>query len=391
MSNGNPTSSAPWWHDFKNVMHLLAWLLNALQVIVWTIVVVTRGGDVPQPLPPIQDNPLVVQTGGQGWVNDPDAVNAAMPLIEALQGMPVEYGRIARDTLADDDDRSVFFWDAEQKVLRKVIGSWDQGAVGTCVSFAYARGVQDVMLLQIADGAAEQWPGDEVATEPIYALSRVEVGGGRIRGDGSVGAWAAQAVQKFGVLFRKKYLNGKYDLSTYSEELSRHWGAPGKGLPDDLEPFAREHPVKTVALVQTGAELWAALGNKYPTAVCSSVGFKGRPPSDGIMEPRGEWRHAMLYRGRFIHPTKGKCVVIQNSWGKYLGPRIKVETKDRGTVELPEGCFAVRLSVAERMLRARDTFALSGVVGFPRKLEWPVQHREKRGADALFAGFDLAR
>lgn len=389
MSSENTPVKTPWWHDFKNVMHLAAWLLNAVQMVVWVVVVLSRGGDIPQPVP-LPDPPMVVQGAG-GWVDDQEAVNAAVVAIEAEQKMSAQYGRIARDTLDGDDDRSVFFWDAEQKVLGRVLDSWDQGPYGECVSFMEARAAQDMLLLQIASGSREEWPGAEVATEPIYAGSRVEIGGGRIRGDGSVGAWAAQFVMTRGVAFRKKYLNGKYDLSVYDGALGRRWGAPGKGVPDDLEEICREHPVKTVAMISNGAELWAAIGNNYPVAVCSNVGFEGRPPSDGIMEPRGEWAHAMLFRARFVHPTKGKCVVIQNSWGKYLGQsRLSVDTSDRGRVELPYGCFAIRLAVAERMVKQKDTHAISGVKGFPRRLEWPV-HRRGNNPVELFAMFNMAR
>jgi hypothetical protein len=369
----------PWYTKINP--HWIGWLISA--VLVPTLIAILNRTPVPPPPPP-PDEPIIIQTGGQGWVRDDAAVDEAIKVIERQQGMPAQYSRIAQDTLVGDDNKSVFLWKAESKVLGRQIGSWDQGSVGTCVSFGYGRGAQDLLLGQIAGGAREEWPGHEVATEPIYGGSRVEVGGGRIRGDGSVGAWAAQWVQKWGILFRKKY--EVIDLSIYSQTLSRNWGRTG--VPNPLEEEARKHPIRTVAQVRTGDELWAALGNGYPVPVCSDVGFEGQPPASGIMEPRGTWGHCMLFRGRFTHPAKGKCVVCQNSWGRYI-PSIAVETTDAGRIELPEGCFAMRLEVADRMCRQNDTFALSGFVGFPKKkpTDWFIQREAPRDrfARSVFA------
>jgi len=394
MSNDTPPANEKWFQNrwvqmivgiiITNTFSILTtWLLHASPPVVPVV-------------PPDDNKPVIVQTGGRGWINDPDAVAAAIPQIAASQGMPAEFGQVANALIgAEDANRSVFFWQAEEKVLGKVQPSWDQGPVGTCVSFGWARGCQDLMLLRVASGENnEKWPGHTVATEPIYGGSRVEIGGGRIRGDGSVGAWAAQYVQKYGLLFRQKYSTqpggaAKYDLTTYSPSLSRSWGKTG--VPNDLEPIAKEHPVTAVARLANGTELWAALGSAYPVPVCSDYGFEGNPPPDGIMEPRGQWGHCMLFRGRFMHATKGKCVVVQNSWDGYI-PRITVETTDAGHVELPEGCFAIRLTVADKMVREGDTFAISGVQGFPKRKprDWftytaPSRRRELFSDATVFA------
>lgn len=342
--------------------------------VIWVVlltssILTTYFGCKPLPIPP--PIPQVVQeeveAGSQGWVPPTDdETTEAIEAIEAFQQMPAQFSRVARAAIEGDDNRPVFFWEWEKKVLGEVLPSWNQNPAGTCVSFGWGRGAQDLILGQIASGANEKWPGAQVATEPIYGGSRIEVGRGQIRGDGSVGAWAARWVQKWGILFRQKY--GAHDLSKYSVPISRSWGL--RGVPDELEPIAREHPVRTVAMVTTAEELWSAIGNGYPVPVCSNFGFEGSPPASGIMEPRGSWAHCMLFRGRFEHPTAGRCVVIQNSWGRYIR-RLTVDAKmPDGTtakVELPEGCFAVRLAVAGRMCAQRDTFAMSSFKGFPAK------------------------
>lgn len=299
-----------------------------------------------------------------GWRRDPQAVAEVCAAIEA-RGRLVALADVAPH-LIDDSDDPVFFWDVEQSVLGGVLGSWNQGQVGTCVSFGYGRGAQDLILLEAAQDRSEQWPGAEVATEPIYAGSRVEVGGGRISGDGSVGAWAAEWLRRWGVVLRRVY--GPIDLRTYSESRSREWGRAG--CPDSLEPIAREHPVAEIATVKSAAELWAALGARKPVPVCSDQGFT-TTLEGGFCRPSGTWNHCMLFRGRFLHPQRGKSVVIQNSWGGYLSGERFIEATGRGKVHLPEGCFAVPLDVAGAMCSQGDTFALAGLRGWVKeKIDW---------------------
>ncbi len=360
---------------------LVAWFLTVVASIV-----ASYFGFKPPPLPIIQERIVEVRVPADadvpppdGWINDPDAVKVAVKAIEAQQGFTTDFSRIAKDAIATDNDASFFSWDAEGKILKKVLDSWDQGPVGTCVSFGWGRGCQDLMLIQIFKGGIEEWPGYQVATEPIYAGSRVEVGGGRIAGDGSVGAWAGQWVQGKkdvgGILLQKQY--GSIDLSTYSPSRARSWGRTG--CPNELESAAAEHRVQGIAMVTSSAEVWTAIGNGYPVPVCSDVGFDS-PLKDGFCARRGSWGHCMLVRGRFIHPSRGRCFVIQNSWGDYLrskgNPNSMIETKDRGKVQLPTGCFAVPASDIDVIVRQKDSFAISSFRGFPaQKLDWFAKNK----------------
>lgn len=295
-----------------------------------------------------------------GWVDDPSEVEGVMAAI-SLAGEDPVFATAASGLMVGDDDAPVFFWEAEKLVAGSVLPSWNQGSVGSCVSFGYGRAAQDLMFLEIARGEQEQWPGKQVATEPIYGGSRVEVGGGRIGGDGSVGAWAARWVKDWGIILRGRY--GSYDLESYNESRCREYGR--NGVPSELEALAREHPVTLVALVQSGEELWAAVGGWKPVPVCSNRGFT-TTLRQGFCEPSGSWAHCMEYRGRFISPTRGKCFVIQNSWGGYLSGDRWVEVEGRGRVELPEGCFATTMDVADSMMKAKDSFALAGFSGWKR-------------------------
>ncbi len=358
------------WHDAKALARNWALWLVAFLAPALAGGVVYLSSHAPSPPEPEPVYPYV-----PGWIPNPPAVRAVLEDLRREQGFAT-WGEVFRDdSPSGDDDGPRFFWAAEEKVLGSVQQSWDQKNIGSCVSFGWGRACNDLVLIQVANGE-DEYPGHPVATEPIYGGSRVEVGGGRVGGDGSVGAWAAQWVNKWGLLFRQKYLNDKYDLTSYDVSRCRSYG--NKGCPDDLEPIAREHPVRSVAQVKSAAEAWQALGSGYPVAVCSNYGFQS-PLKEGYCKRSGSWAHCMCFRGRFVHPERGKSFVVQNSWGNYLAsgdPYISVKGKAE-KMTLPEGCFAITEKDADGMCRQGDTFAASAFKGFPkRKLDWLIRHTD---------------
>lgn len=344
-----------------------------------------------------------------GWLDRPRDVAkvvAALPYPIFSMGGPKCMGTEHRD---------VFFWEqGEIPLLGKLLPAHRQ-TIGDCVSHGWGRGCQDVVYMQAAGRlkayeettsadvpeymtTAGTFPnkkrktvGDdgppvlklenirglsqlymavndiraEIATEPIYGGSRVEIGGGRIRGDGSVGGWAAKWVNQYGLLQRIVY--DEHDLRKYSGSKAKQWGAPRSGVPDELEPTAKMYPVRTVSLVVTDDEAQAALYNMYPIPVCSGQGFTTKRDQYGFCDPRGSWAHCMVARGICLAKRAGKwilAVVIQQSWGESPSGPNKVELKDGRIVELPQGCFLIEFDVFVRMLRGRDSFAVSDVEGF---------------------------
>lgn len=310
---------------------------------------------------------------GMGWLDRPNDRKVSCQELTRMQGtidVRILAGPLFR---AADDDGPRPLWLAEEKIKGGPQPSWDQGQAGTCVSFGWGRGVNDLMCVEIGAGEPEEYPGADVATEPIYGGSRVQVGSKRIppNEDGSVGAWAAEFVTRWGVLLRKQY--GPIDLTTYSTAASRRWGA--EGVPASLEPVCREHPVQTVAMVTTSAEAWTLLGHGYPIPICSDVGFES-PLVEGFCQPAGQWGHCMLVRGRLLAKYRGgtgKAFVIQNSWGDYLAGQGEpaVTLSDGSTLRLPPGCFCVTDRWLDRILSQQDSFAISNFKGFEtRTLDW---------------------
>lgn len=227
--------------------------------------------------------------------------------------------------------------------------------IGDCVSHGFTLGAEVLSAVEIAAGQREEWR-TKFSTEATYGLSRVEIGGGRIRGDGSTGAWGAKAVTHYGVLLRRRY--PQYDLTKYDPTLAKRWG--DLGVPDELESHLREHPIKTATLVTSYADAIDALANGYPIPVCSNVGFRMETDRDGFLVPRGSWAHCMVAVG-FDDASERKGVEIINSWGdRWLsGPKHKL-----GAVA---GGFWVDANVFDRMLKQSDSYSLSGFNGFPRR------------------------
>lgn len=280
---------------------------------------------------------------------------------------------------AGDLPEDVFAWEIEEKVLGKLLATWNQLQVGSCVAHGSGRAFQDTLLAQIAAGAAEQWPGFEICREGVYGGSRVEIGGGRLGGgDGSVGAWAADFLVKWGGgLLYKKY--PELDLSGgYTESRCREWGS--RGVPDALEPYAKDHPIKEATMVTTSAGLTAAIRALKFVSICGSKGRTMKRQPGGWCPVSGSWAHCQAIRGRCLvsgsnspfggdgaFPYTGtvEAFAYGNSWGDYLGSENNQVTLASGrTITLPAGHYLSHPSEIESELRQEDTFAYAGVKGW---------------------------
>ena len=227
--------------------------------------------------------------------------------------------------------------------------------IGDCVSQGFATAVDILMAVEIDQlRQNEEWIAP-TASEPIYSYSRVEIGGGRIRGDGSVGAWGARAVVEGGTLLRQKY--GNIELGLYDGSRARQWGR--SGTPDELEPRMAEHPVREASLVTSYEDARDAIANGYPVVVCSSQGFEDRRDRDGFSRPSGTWNHCMCFIG-VDDSIRRPGLLCLNSWGPdwISGPM-----RDQ-----PKGSFWVDARVADKMLRRNpDSYSVSGHDGYPRQ------------------------
>lgn len=242
---------------------------------------------------------------GGGWV--PEVAAQEVPRIVAEDGlMPVTsyaHWRAPRDFV----DLTVY--------LRKVWGEdWEisQGSCGSCVAFGLAICADTLTAIATVANGSSTPP---LRSDPmsVYWGSRVEIGGGKIRGEGSVGVWAAKYAKEYGILAQKKYDSidlSKYDPSVCCGPLSR------RGVPDDLEPVARQHPIRNYAQIRSFDEMVVALDLERPVSVASNQGFTQSLDKDGFARPSGSWAHQMAVLGYRLGARPGGLVA--NSWGKYF-------------------------------------------------------------------------
>lgn len=313
-------------------------------------------GDAAPPPPPAPFEPSDIQRNG-GWVPDPDAVEA----IKAELEFPV-FAETPAGQGQDPLPPFVYMWHAYAKLFGGNPPSKDQGQIGACVSFGTNNAITRTMAADIALAGAK-FEFRDIAEEVTYGGSRVQIGGGRLgRSDGSTGAWAAKFVQQWGVVARDKY--GDVDLSTYSVQRCRDYGF--KGVPADLQAVAKKNPVQTITQVTTWPDAKRALANGYGIAVCSGQGFTTKRDANGVCKPYGSWSHCMCLDGYCMIEGK-EHGHIENSWGAHP------ENGPTGPGAPAPSGFWADATVIARMLGRKDSWAFSGVEGFPlRKIDWFV-------------------
>lgn len=294
-----------------------------------------------------------------GWVRNPEAVEAIVSTLPYKDFSETPAAGFAAAELPDH----CYLWDFAIQVTGGLLTPQNQLDVGSCVAFGAERAINYSLCAEIANGAPYEHA--YMVQEAIYGLSRVEIGKRELgRSDGSIGAWAADAVRKYGVLKRGTFLDGKYDLTKYNTSRCRDWG--WNGLPDALEPEAKIYPVKETTMVTNWLDCKKALYQGYGVSVASNQGFSMRRNANGICRAGGTWYHQMCICG-WATIDKEEYGRIDNSWG------VNAHTGPTGPGSPgPEGFYA-HWKTIEYMLKQRDSFAFSGVTGFPlRKLRWKI-------------------
>lgn len=277
-----------------------------------------------------------------GWRRDPGAVARALDDMTHPR-FAAAAPRLSRSGLG----KATLLYKAFRQVNGGRFPDYPAQTIGDCVSHGFGHGIDLLEAVQIVLGGKPD-TFKPTATEAIYAMARVEVGG--LRGsivDGAVGAWAAKAVSTLGTLTRE-------DVGPYDGLRARRWGA--LGIPPELRAGAALHRVVTTSLVTTYGELEDALSNGYPVAVCSPQGFTLERDADGFCDPCGGWLHCMLIVGARDLPRPGACVY--QSWGNDVpsGPL---------ALDQPPNSFWADRRVVERMLAANDSWSLSRFEGYP--------------------------
>lgn len=284
---------------------------------------------------------------GFGWHEDPEEVSRV-----AIANNVQPFWSVAPACMAVKPSGPVVLTRYMDLVWGKDKWIYNQGSCGSCVANGAGMAAEILVAQDIVDNGAEN-PG-RLDCMSIYWGSRVEIGGNKLWGQGSVGVWAAQWLQQYGCVVRKKY--STVDLTNYNPSLCCS-GYANKGVPDDVEQSAKLHPIKAYASVKTWDELTASICSGYPVTVASNRGFAYKRDAKGYANPQGSWAHQMIIIA--FDPTDNSAVVL-NSWGPdwISGPK-----EDW----MPAGSFKVSMDTAVSMLRAGDSWAFSNLQGWPKK------------------------
>lgn len=300
-----------------------------------------------------------------GYVPNPEGVREFLAELEHPT-----FGDAAPDVMRNAKNRDTFLYRHADRAHRAVYGTpfgcWNQGNIGTCVSFGWGMGSYIGQAVDWTQGERSE-PPKLVATEAIYGGSRTA---GRLPpisnagfSDGSYGAAAARWIVGTksgvgGVLFRQKY--GDVDLTEYSIPRAREWG--NSGVPLALAKAATEHTAQGVGLCDTYDAMCAAIENGFCVPICSNVGYAATNvrDADGFLPRGGQWGHCMVAIAvRYADGPGGRDgVLVLNSWGPnwVKGPKWPDDQ--------PEGSFWARRADVEAMLAQGDSFVIAGANGF---------------------------
>ena len=188
----------------------------------------------------------------------------------------------------------------------------------------------------------------------IYGISRVQIGGGRIPGPGSTGAWGAAAVKQYGVLF-----DDDPGVPEYSGRLADDWGER-PGPPERFQKLAADNKVKTIAPIVAIGDLRDALCNYHGITVASMRGFEMKPiEREGyhVFVPEGTWPHQMALLAWMDEPFQAAYRL--NSWGPDAhGSPLRGEP--------PGGAWCTMDCLEEELAQTNhEFFAYSKFEGFP--------------------------
>lgn len=298
----------------------------------------------------LADNDQIIEGG---WQNDEKAKSEflnTMILPRASQN--------AQALVGSSEGKTGMLWKAWEKQAGQDFEPHFQ-KIGDCVSQGGALGVETLSAVEIGLGQREEWC-NKISTEVLYGGSRVEIGGGRIKGDGSTGSWLARFVEDYGSVKRGQY--GDIDLTTYDPDLAKAWGkSRSKGIPVEMEELATEHPVGRAVLIDGGwNQACDLMANGCPVVICSSIGYQSKADREGFLRAGPTWQHCMLLWG-FDRKSRREGGCIANSWGEgwFSGPEHALGT--------PAGCFWAEARDINRMLREGDSYAFVDYKGFIKR------------------------
>lgn len=278
----------------------------------------------------------------------------------AVVAARVEPFRLVGNAADEDNSRkNVRLWDSVIALRGSHLPNVPQ-QIGDCVSWGAANAVNYLQAVQLTTGPPDLFEWQPADPPYIYGVSRVLVGarhGSRFRGDGSVGAYAAEGLKDFGCL---KATHPQ--CPPYSGARAKAWG--DQGPPEWAREAAKRYTVETVAPVRTADEIRDAVCHGFPVTIASNWGTKTIRPRDGrnVAIHDGSWAHQMCVVG-YDGSGREPYWYVLNSWGPNAHPApLQGE---------PPGGFWIDRRSMSFIASQGDSWAFSGFEGFPaEELDW---------------------
>jgi hypothetical protein len=252
--------------------------------------------------------------------------------------------------------------------LFAVLPGWTYGLQGRgdCMAWSSCLAIDVLAAVQVAMiHRPEQWHA-LTSIECQYGLMRVEVYGGRpdYGGDGASPTAAATAITKLGSLHRIKYLEDTYDFTTYDRSGGRSGQYGRFGIPDALEPIAKEHKAHQAVLIEDFDHAVEVLKSGY--AISNAAPDNPIPrarDSEGFGKQVWRASHAMNYLGYRLGKRPGLLQVNSGHGNHVTGPHWPADIPPTLAA-----CSAwIDKSDVEHVLRQQWSFAYSDYEGFPER------------------------
>jgi hypothetical protein len=287
-----------------------------------------------------------------------DHSEQAAPIVAASAPFQI----VGADPAVDNTKKNVRLWDFVLQVRGSHLPNYPQ-LIGDCVSFGAKNALEYLQCCQIARPPPGE-PTDEfhpIDPSFIYGISRHQIGSDKIRGDGSVGAWAAEGTTSYGVLAADHP-----QCPPYSAARAKEWGRTGP--PQWALDAAKERLVKSTALIKSAADGCDAITNGYPFTIASNFGTTTIRPKDGrqVALWNSTWYHQMCVVGYDGSAASGeRYFYVLNSWGPSSHP-MSLQSE-------PPGGFWVTWKDMDRIVKQNDSWAFSSFDGFPsREIDFSV-------------------
>lgn len=319
-----------------------------------------------------------------GWRPDSEAadLDASQAVFRTFADTPA--GKVAAVELP----KQMFGWKAIEKLTGKPTPLKDQNPTGSCVGFGSTTGIEHTLATEILARNGDPSEFTFFSEEVTYAGSKVQgaraLGASVSRSDGSAGVFVKAFFESGGGMVPKgKY--GNTDLTSYNAARAKSWNVSGP--PAEVLAVAKKYPVKSAAKVTNWQQAKQAMASGYFPSICASWSYSRERDANGVAAPTREgWNHCMALTGYIVLDDGREFGHIENSWtdlpdqrGNRTGQSYHTGPTGWGN-PTTAGFWATSDSI-DRALRQGDSFAYSGVTGFPAKklpLDWFVKAEPAR-------------